>query len=160
MFTFQLWVTQLCSAHGSLSVSTAAAPLHWLLVGLVSSALVSVFSSKLQMSGAEWTSFSHSPFPASKQHLDQCVPYSGSCGMGCHYPRDHHPAIPYCSITSPQWPFAGDLKLMAHLLRSGWNEFTRGENTGDASPPWLRQQCPRHPHNDHTDPQDCLLPHH
>lgn len=50
-FTSLLWVTQFCSACGSVTKSTAVATLQGLLVVLVSSALVSLFSSKLQISG-------------------------------------------------------------------------------------------------------------
>ena len=59
-FMPQFWVTRLCSAYGSLSRSTTVASLQCLLVVLVSSALVSLFSSKLQILGTGWASFNHS----------------------------------------------------------------------------------------------------
>lgn len=122
VFMSQLGLHSSALPTGVSQWSIAAAPLQWLLVGLVSSAVVSLFSSKLQMSGAEWASFNHSSFPASKQHLNQCLSYWGSCGMGCHYSKDHHPAIPYCSITSPQcpWLILWDLAEMSHYRWKQW----------------------------------------
>lgn len=101
-FTSLLWVTHFCSACGSVTKSTAVATLQGLLVVLVSSALVSLFSSKLQISGIGWASANRSPlrFLKAAHELVHVVVFR-RCGTGCHYYKSHWHATPYCSITLP-----------------------------------------------------------